>query len=204
MFGVNTYVAWNPATLEAAVIDPGMSNPGECKELSDFISLNNLQVTALLNTHLHIDHVLGDDYVEQRYGVGLQASADDSILLQRLHQQAQMFHLNLQLPESLHISVPLIPGDKIFLGAEFFTVIAVPGHSPGSLAFYCADSDFVLTGDALFNGSVGRTDLPGGHYPTLIHAITDNLLTLPPETKIYPGHGPSTTVAREISSNPFL
>lgn len=204
MFGVNTYIAWNPATLEAAVIDPGMSNAAECQLLSDFISRNNLKVTALLNTHLHIDHVLGDDYVERHYGIGLQAGAADSILLDRLQQQAQMFHLRVALPEALHISIALKPGDRIRLGDQFFTVISVPGHSPGSLAFYCAESGFVITGDALFRGSIGRTDLPGGHYPTLVRAITDNLLTLPPATIVYPGHGPSTTIAAEISSNPFL
>lgn len=204
MFGVNTYVAWNPATLEAAVIDPGMSNRAECQLLADFISRNNLKIVALLNTHLHIDHLLGDEFIERNYGVGLQAGEADTVLLERLQQQAQMFHLRIQLPETLNIAVCLNPGDRIHLGNEYFTVLSVPGHSPGSLAFYCAESGFVITGDALFRGSIGRTDLPGGHYPTLVRAITENLLTLPPATVVYPGHGPTTTIANEIASNPFL
>lgn len=204
LFGVNTYVVWNPNTLEAAVIDPGMSNGREEQTISQFISENRLQVVALLNTHLHIDHVLGDQYIKDRYGVGLQAAPADDFLSRSLRSQAAMFHLRIHVPESLEINVELKDGDKIYLGKEYFIAIEVPGHSPGSLAFYSPGSHFVITGDALFNGSVGRTDLPGGDHATLISAIRSRLMTLPPDTIVYPGHGPATTIEAEEHQNPFL
>lgn len=204
VFGVNTYVVWDSDTLDAAVVDPGMPNSEECSRLSKFITDNSLKVTALLNTHLHIDHLLGDEYVESRYGVDLQASSKDSFLSDRLQNQVAMFHLRVNIPERLEIAVPLKAGNKVRIGKSYLDVIEVPGHSPGSLAFYSPADGFVITGDALFRGSVGRTDLPGGSYPTLIKSITDNLLTLPPSTVVYPGHGPASTIGDEISMNPFL
>lgn len=203
LFEVNTYVVWNASTLEAAVIDPGMSTEEENRRLSNFIIANRLQVTALLNTHLHIDHVLGDKYVEKSYDVMLQASASDEFLGCRLDAQASMFHLPLS-PDALSIDVSLNHGDRIYLGDEFLEVLEVPGHSPGSLAFYAPESEFVITGDALFSGSIGRTDLPGGDHTTLVRSVTDKLLTLPPNTVVYPGHGPATTIGYERQINPFL
>lgn len=204
LFGENTYVVWNDATLETAVIDPGMSNPREEEELAQFILRNNLQVTTLLNTHLHLDHAVGDAYVENRYGVGLQAHPDDEFLGDRLREQAQMFHVAFNLPQALQISVELKAGDKIYLGNEWLVALTVPGHTPGSLAFYSPSDKFVITGDALFAGSIGRTDLPGGNHAQLVKSVTDNLLSLPDDTTVYPGHGPATTVGAEKWGNPYL
>lgn len=204
LFDVNTYVVWNQATLEAAIVDPGMSTPEEEQELVEFISRNRLQVTALLNTHLHIDHTLGDEFVEERYGVGLEAASADEFLGQNRAAQAQMFHMRMRDPSPLHVDVQVKAGDKIYLGEEYLEALAVPGHSPGSLAFYAPSGGFVITGDALFNGSIGRTDLPGGNHQQLINAIQDSILTLPDATVVYPGHGPSTTVEAEKEGNPFL
>lgn len=204
LFDVNTYVVWNADTLEAAVIDPGMANPEEEQELVDFVNTNKLQVTTLLNTHLHIDHTLGDDFVEQRYGVGLQAAPSDEFLGQNRDAQARMFHMQTRAVEPLTISVPLKAGDKVYLGDDYFEVLSVPGHSPGSLAFYSPADGFVITGDALFSGSIGRTDLPGGNHGQLIESIQSSILTLPDSTVVYPGHGPATTVEAEKEGNPFL
>lgn len=204
IFGVNTYVVWNPESMETAVIDPGMADEREEHGLSDFISREGLQVTTLLNTHLHIDHTLGDDYVEERYGVGLQAHPADDFLGQRRDVQAQMFHMRIAPPKPLQISVELKAGDKIFLGKEYLEALEVPGHSPGSLAFYSPTGKFVITGDALFMGSVGRTDLPRGDHRTLIESVRTNLLSLPDDTIVYPGHGPETTIGAEKYQNPYL
>ena len=203
-FGVNTYIVWDELTLEAAIVDPGMFNQKECESLVSFITDNNLKVTALINTHMHIDHVAGDDFVEEYYHVGLTAHPSDAFLGLQRDMQVMMFHLRKINTSPLEINHPVSQGDKIFLGQQYLSVIEVPGHSPGSIALYCPENDFVITGDALFDGSIGRTDLPGGNYATLIKSITDRLLTLPPHTNVYPGHGPATTIAEEISSNPFF
>lgn len=204
MFGVNTYVIYDPDSLEAAIIDPGMVEAHERDAIDRFIADNNLRVKYLLNTHLHIDHVFGDEHVMDKYRVGISASTDDNILSTRIAEQARMFHLRVNVPNVLNIATPLNDGDRLMLGNEPIDVLAVPGHSPGSLAFYCPRSKFVITGDALFNMSIGRTDLPGGDYSQLITSITRQLLPLPVDTKVYPGHGPSTTIEHESKHNPYL
>lgn len=204
MFGVNTYVIYDPDSLEAAIIDPGMVDAHERDAIDQFIADNNLHVKYLLNTHLHIDHVFGDEHVMDKYQVGISASTDDNILSTRIAEQARMFHLRVNVPNVLNIATPLNDGDRLMLGNEPIDVLAVPGHSPGSLAFYCPRSKFVITGDALFNMSIGRTDLPGGDYSQLITSITRQLLSLPADTKVYPGHGSSTTIEHESKHNPYL
>ncbi len=204
LFGVNTYVVWDPESSEAAIVDPGMSNPAEDEELTQFILRNSLIVTTLLNTHLHIDHTLGDQYVEGRYGIGLSAAAEDNFLGKNRQAQAQMFHLSQADTSPLHIDVTLKAGDKVYLGNDYLTALSVPGHSPGSLAFYSRSAGFVITGDALFNSSIGRTDLPGGDHRQLVSAVRSELLSLPDETIVYPGHGPFTTIGAEKHQNPYL
>lgn len=204
MFGVNTYIIFDTATCEAAVVDPGMTAAGECARIDNYIESNGLHVKYLINTHMHIDHLFGDEYIEEKYGVGISASTDDSILSSRIAEQARMFRLRTDMPEMLKVDNPLKNGDRLMLGAEPIDIIAVPGHSPGSIALYCPESKFVVTGDALFKNSIGRTDLPGGSHEQLISSITKRLLTLPPDTTVYPGHGPSTTIESELRHNPFL
>lgn len=204
MFGVNTYIIFDTATCEAAVVDPGMTAARECARIDNYIESNGLRVKYLINTHMHIDHLFGDEYIEKKYGVGISASTDDSILSSRIAEQARMFRLRTDMPEMLKVDNPLKNGDRLMLGAEPIDIIAVPGHSPGSIALYCPESKFVVTGDALFKNSIGRTDLPGGSHEQLISSITKRLLTLPPDTTVYPGHGPSTTIESELCHNPFL
>lgn len=204
LFGVNTYVLWDADTLQAAVVDPGMSDPDECRTLSDFIELQRLQVVMLVNTHLHIDHTLGNDYVKERYDVGLTAHPADAPLGAGRAEQARMFRLAGAPLTPVTIDVPVKQGDKLYLGQSSLEVLEVPGHSPGSIALYSEADGFVITGDALFRGSIGRTDLPGGDHATLVGAITSRLLSLPGTTMVYPGHGPVTTIATEARSNPYL
>lgn len=204
MFGEKTYVVFDPLKRECAVVDPGMMNAAECARFGHFIEEQELKVKYLVATHLHIDHLMGLEYIENSYNVGLSASPLDVFLGERLKWQAEMFHLPVKVPDQIVLANPLEPGDELPLGDDALEVLAVPGHSPGSIALYSRMSEFVLVGDALFRGSIGRTDLPGGDYATLVKSIGTTLGALPPQTKVYSGHGPSTTIAHELATNPFL
>lgn len=202
-FGETTYIIYDPATLEAAVVDPGFVTDAERVAFDTFVADNNLQVKYLVNTHLHVDHSFGIAHVEARYGVGLSASEADAPLGRGLADQARMFHLPVKI-DGVEIDRPLRDGDILRLGDNDLRVIAVAGHTPGGIALYAPADRFVVTGDSLFYGSIGRTDLPGGDHATLVGSITDGLLALPDDTVVYPGHGPSTTIGRERRYNPYL
>lgn len=203
LFGINTYVVYDPKEKKAAIIDPGMINREEEEAMERFIERNSLEVTSIINTHLHIDHAIGAAFAKNKYKVPLFGHKDDEFLASRLRQQAEAFGINAEV-EDMSIDTYLEPGDKIKVGGGELEVIHVPGHSPGSIALYDKEGGFVITGDALFEGSVGRADLPGGNGEQLIKSIKDNLLPLPDSTVVYPGHGPSTTIGRERAANPFL
>lgn len=204
LFGENTYVIWDAAGGEAAVVDPGMAEDAEVSELTDFCTSRNLDVKYILLTHAHVDHTFGVEALQQwKPGIVLMAHKDDARLGAMRSQQAQMFRLPLRL-EPLTFDRLLADGSVLKLGDEEIRVIATPGHSPGGVCYYAADSGFVVTGDTLFAGFIGRTDLPGGNGNVLIHSIRNKLMTLPADTVVYPGHGPSTTIGRERQSNPFL
>ena len=203
-FGEKTYIIYDSDSKEAAVVDPGMINQQERLQFSNWISAEGLTVKYLINTHLHVDHVAGDEFVEKHYGVTLSASEDDAFLGDRVAQQAVMFHLNADIAQSVKIGNPLSDGQVIYLGKQPVQILAVPGHSPGSIALYCPGGHFVVTGDALFQGSIGRTDLPGGNHPQLLASIRSRLFALPSDTKVYPGHGPATTIGIEKDTNPFF
>ncbi|MDE5826902.1 MAG: MBL fold metallo-hydrolase [Duncaniella sp.] len=203
MFGVNTYVVWDPESSEAAIIDPGMIDDQERRALDGFIESRKLKVTQLINTHSHLDHIFGNTYIKEKYGLEIKANPADAFLAETLPEQASRFGMRMSLrPQG--IDVELHDGDTIFLGKERMEVLGVPGHSPGGIALYCPESNFVITGDTLFPGSMGRTDLPGGDYATLADAIRRKLLTLPESTVVLSGHGVETTIGNEKKSNPFL
>lgn len=203
MFGVNTYVVWDEASRECAVIDPACTTEAEWQSLSSFIASEKLTVKHLINTHLHLDHTFGDQRVAEAYGVGLEASPLDAFLGADRQGQADMFHLPMRLPP-LQIDVELHQGDRIWLGKEWMEVLEVPGHSPGSLVLWCPADGWLITGDVLFRGSIGRTDLPGGSHSQLVEGIRSKLLPLPGGVRVFPGHGPFTTLAEEAASNPYL
>ncbi|MDE6267676.1 MAG: MBL fold metallo-hydrolase [Muribaculaceae bacterium] len=203
LFGESTFVAYDPVSREAAIVDPGISNLSEEERLNDFIEKEHLTVKYLVNTHLHVDHAMGDGLAKKRYGVGVTASGDDAYLGAIIAQQAQMFNLPYKL-EAVRIDNEVKEGDRLMLGDNVIEVIHVPGHSAGSIALYAPASHWVIVGDALFKGSIGRTDLPGGDHATLINSIRKKLMTLPDETIVLPGHGPYTTIGEERRSNPYI
>lgn len=203
LFGINTYVVYDPESRECAIIDPGMIEEREREALDNFIARENLRVTHLINTHMHIDHAIGDTYVGKKYGVPVEAHPADEVLGQRLDQQAQMFGMSEQA-EGISISSYLSDGDRIVIGKGELEVLHVPGHSPGSVVLYDRDGGFIIAGDVLFQGSIGRTDLPGGSMTELLSGIRSKLLTLPDDTIVFPGHGPSTSIGKERGSNFYL
>lgn len=203
MFGINTYVVYDQEAKEAAIIDPGMSRKQEFEAIENFIEREGLKVTHLINTHLHIDHAIADNWVKSKYGLPVEAHFDDAILGERINQQAEMFGVQAE-DVAVEIERPLREGDVVKIGNGELKVLHVPGHSPGSICLYDEADGFVIVGDALFEGSIGRTDLPGGNYRQLIDAIKSKLLTLPRDTMVLSGHGDATTIGREWDSNPFL
>ncbi len=203
LFDINTYTVYDPKEGKCVIVDPGMINTEEENAIINFIERNNLTVTNIINTHLHVDHAVGVSFAKKRFGVPVLGHKDDEFLGKRLQMQADAFGI-MEKIEDVSIDTYLKEGDIIKVGSGKLEVLHVPGHSPGSIALYDKEDDFVITGDALFQGSVGRTDLPGGNGTQLIKAIRENLLPLPDSTVVYPGHGPATTIGRERAANPFL
>lgn len=203
LFGVNTYAVYDPATLKCAIIDPGMIDAEEEEALVNFVKRNNLTVTHVINTHLHIDHAIGDGFAAKAFGAPVLAHEADMFLGDRMQRQAEEFGIAARV-DNVSVTSYLTDGEKIRIGDGTLEIIHVPGHSPGGIALYDPEGGFVISGDSLFAGSVGRADLPGGDMRTLLDAIERKLFTLPGSTVVYPGHGPATTIAREKASNPFL
>ncbi len=200
-FQVNTYLVRDEKG-DCLVVDPAFYTPDEIREFDRFISSEGLQVIGQLNTHCHVDHVLGAKHMQTVYQSPIRAHPNESGLLNNAPVMGEVFGLHLE-PIS-GIDQPLDDHETITIGDDSLLSILVPGHSPGSLCFYDSEDGFVISGDALFQGSIGRTDLPGGDYDTLISAIRERLLVLPPETRVYPGHGETTTIGEEAATNPFL
>lgn len=203
-FGVSTFVAYDSETHEAMVVDPGMVSDRERKFFDDFISANQLKIKQVVNTHLHLDHCFGDNYVRDKYGVKVAANVLDASMGQNLARQAAEFGMVLDNEDSVDIDVPLSEGDVITVGNYRFDVLQVPGHSPGSIVLYCAEGGVAIVGDVLFKGSVGRSDLEGGNQRLLIDGIKAKLMPLPGKTMVLPGHGPATTIEAEKATNPFI
>ena len=204
-FGVNCYILGNDKG-EAILIDPSVSNTREQAALADYIKSEKLKVVRVLNTHLHLDHVLGNAFVERTFGIKAEAHKDDEFLLGLQKEQAQMFGLPCNDPAPA-LGNNLNDGDIIEIAEIRLQVIHVAGHSPGGLAFFCENPGKVngqdnvppllFSGDILFAGSRGRSDLHGGDEYALVSGIKNKLLKLPAETVVFPGHGPSTTIGDE-------
>lgn len=204
-FQENTFVVWDEESKEAIIIDAGCVTPEEKKMLTDFIEKEGLQITHQLATHLHLDHIFGSAFVKERWGVELEAHEADEFLRSSVRKRAAQFGLQLEIPEAAPIGKSLKEGDCIALGKRYMLeAIHVPGHSPGSLVYYCAQMGILFAGDVLFKNSVGRTDLEQGSHQLLIEGITEKLLTLPPETVVCCGHGSETTIEDEKGNNPYL
>lgn len=197
----NTYVLYDE-TKACIIIDPGCYEPHEQKELSGFIEDNQLEVTQLLNTHCHIDHVLGNDFIKSKFKVKLAAHKLEEPYLRAVKTYAPNYGFTSY--RETEIDAFIDEGEKITFGNSELEILFVPGHAPGHVAFYHRGQKFCIGGDVLFKESIGRTDLPGGDYNTLIKSIKNKIFPLGDEVLIYSGHGPVTKVGEERKYNPFL
>ena len=201
-FSENTYIVYDE-TKEGVIIDCGCMNKEEQQLISRFVSEQQLTLKRYLCTHLHLDHIFGNQFVWKQYGLKPEASKADVEGLPSPIDQAKAFRLPLAIQE-VAVEHFLAGGQIVQFGKTQLEVISVPGHSPGGLAFYNRKNGFVIVGDSLFAGSIGRTDLWGGSQELLQAALRDRILSLPDETIVYLGHGPETRVIDEKFSNPYL
>ncbi len=197
----NTYILFNESK-QAIIIDPGCYYDDEKDVLSSFIDKMGLKPEMLLNTHCHLDHIFGNKYVSEKYQLPLRIHPGEKIVLDDAPLRGLMFNLPF---DNYNGNIEYIEeAEKIQLGKDVLKTLLTPGHSPASLSFYCEADEFIVSGDVLFKQSIGRTDLPGGDFDTLINSIQTKLFTLPDATKVYSGHGPVTSIGYEKRNNPFL
>ncbi len=205
-----TYSMWQENTylLEAEngdciIMDPGCLSEDEKQHFATYIKENNLNPVRLINTHLHLDHVFGCRFVAETYNLQLEAHPDDEFWVeQTVNFSRQMGVVLDQNPPS--VSKYIHDGDEIEFGGSVIKSIHIPGHSPGDLVFYLEKEGIAIVGDVLFKNSVGRADLPGGDFETLIRGIKSKLLVLPDDVRVFAGHGPSTTIGKEKINNIYL
>ncbi|MDX1956492.1 MAG: MBL fold metallo-hydrolase [Chitinophagaceae bacterium] len=197
----NTYVLYNEED-ECLIIDPGCYFPEEKDELKTFIDQSGLIPRRLLNTHCHLDHVFGNKFVAETWNLPLHLHPAEQKVLEFAPSSGEMW--NLPFENYAGELVFLEEDGEIVLGPDRLKILFTPGHSPGSVSFYSEADGFVIGGDVLFNGSVGRTDLPGGSFSTLFQSIQTRFFTLPDETRVYSGHGPVTTIGFEKMNNPYV
>ncbi len=200
-FQENTYILTAPSG-ECIIIDPGCFDRSEREELKDFISSRNLKPVRLLNTHCHIDHILGNAFVSKEYGLGLEIHKGEIPVLESGLMVSNMYGVPYEVSPSP--TSFLAEGDEVVLDGHTLQVLFTPGHSPASICFYNQADGWVIGGDVMFYESIGRTDLPGGDHATLLKSIREKLFVLPNETVIYPGHGQETKVGYEKMFNPWL
>jgi hydroxyacylglutathione hydrolase len=200
-FMENTYVLYDDS-LEAVIFDPGCYEKHEQNELMGFIEEENLQVKYLMNTHCHIDHVLGNAFIKNKFQVPLYIHEKEHAVLNSVLAYAPNYGFGGY--QAAQPDFYISEDDIIQFGKTVLEIRFVPGHSPGHVVFYHKDTGICIAGDTLFRGSIGRTDLPGGDHQTLLNAIKKNLFSLPEETKVYPGHGEMTTIGFEKEHNPFV
>ena len=197
----NTYILYNEERL-CCIIDPGCYFASEEIELRNFIELHQLTPKYLLNTHCHLDHIFGNRFIQKTYGLKLHLHNLEKQVLDFGPASGQMWQLPFDNYDGELIFID--ETDKIKLGNDELEILFTPGHSPGHICFYDKASKFLVGGDVLFNGSVGRTDLPGGNFETLEQSIKTKLYMLPQDVIVYPGHGDSTTIGDEMKTNPFV
>ncbi|HEY8397106.1 MAG TPA: MBL fold metallo-hydrolase [Flavihumibacter sp.] len=197
----NTYLLYNEAG-DCLIIDPGCYSAAEERHLKTFIESTGLTPKQLLNTHCHLDHVFGNRFVHETWGLPLYIHPNEKMVLDFAPAAGERWNLPFRNYEGpLHF---LKEGDLVRLGTDELRVIEAPGHSPGHICFYCEQQQFLIGGDVLFRSGIGRTDLPGGNHQQLLNSIREKLFTLPDGVRVYPGHGESTTIGYEKRSNPFL
>lgn len=200
-FQENTYVLYDE-TKECIIIDPGCYTSNEQKRLEAFIAKEELKPVRLINTHCHLDHICGNAFVSQKYGLDLEAHEGEQVVLDASVDHGKMYGFVFE--PSPNIMHTIQEGDEIKFGNSTLKTLFTPGHSPASISFYSEQDNFVIAGDVLFFMSIGRTDLPGGNHDLLLQSIREKLFTLPDETIVYNGHGQKTQIAFEKLNNPFF
>lgn len=200
-FQVNSYIIYDD-TLECVIIDAAIYTTREREEFVQFIIDNNLKPTRILSTHCHVDHILGNKFLSEQFNIGCFCHEEDNFLLEGCVEYGSMFGLDVEMPPA--VSGFIYDNMNIDFGNSVIQSIHVPGHSPGSICYYNKEAKILITGDVLFDESIGRTDLPGGNYNNLISGIKQKLLVLDEDTKVFPGHGIYTTIKKEKFTNPFL
>lgn len=200
-FAENTYVLYDE-TNECIIIDPGCNNAEERELISSFIKEKSLRPVRLINTHCHIDHVLGNKFISGKYDLELEAHEGEADVLKYQSHVSQMYAINYD--ESPAITKYISEGDEVKFGNSSLSVLFTPGHSPASISLFNKEAKILIAGDVLFQRSIGRTDLPGGNMDTLLHNIKTKFFTLEEDVIVFPGHGPSTTIGEEKRENPFL
>ena len=200
-FSENTYIIYNEHN-QCWIIDPGMYGPEEIRSVTDFIAQKGLKPEGIINTHAHIDHIFGVQAMMDLYTIPFALHPLEAPVLASAKSSAMMF--GFTFGDSPQPTQLLREGESLKLGNDIVEVRLAPGHSPGSVVFYYPAGAWVIGGDVLFSGGIGRSDLPGGNGAILLESIRTQLFTLPDETVVYPGHGPETTVGEEKRSNPFL
>ena len=202
-FEENTYLVWDSDSLLAIVIDPGMLFDKEVLMFDNVVQQLGLKINLVVQTHLHLDHCFGANHIAQKYSVDIAAHPDDAVFGKTIADQCARFGIRADI-QPVQISRPLHHGDIITVGNFAIEVRHLPGHSPGGLAFFSKEANTVFSGDSLFQGSIGRTDLAGGSFDDLREAIRSRLFTLPAETVVYPGHDEPTTIGKEMKGNPYF
>lgn len=197
----NTYILFDES-LECAIIDPGVYSGDEQNLVLKFIAENKLKPVLLLNTHCHIDHVLGNKFIYDTYGLLPQFHKGEEPMLNAVVSYAPQMGIRYEVSPLPEIFLP--ETGTVSFGETELELIFAPGHSPAHLCFYNKAEQFLIGGDVLFYQSIGRTDIPGGNYEQLIMNIREKLFILPDECRVYPGHGPATTIGFEKENNPFL
>lgn len=200
-FQENTYVLYDNSK-ECVIIDPGNSNNTEHQKLKQFITEKMLKPVRLILTHAHLDHINGNQFIYDTYQLLPEVHEADLFFIKNHTNSATMYGLSVE--QSPEPKLYITEGDVITFGNSSLQTVHTPGHSPGSITFYNKDENFMISGDVLFYGSIGRTDLPMGDYDTLINSIKSKLIPLGDSMKVYSGHGPATTIGFEKMNNPFL
>ena len=201
-FQENTYIVYD-STKECLIIDPGCYTDAERKELRAFIEEKGLTPVKLINTHCHIDHVLGNKFTCEEWNIQLHMHKEELPILEKVESVGKMYGLS-EYEVSPHPKHFLAHKDTLAFGESSFEVLFTPGHAPGHICLYNKRNSLLIAGDVIFQRSIGRTDLPGGNHKTLINSIITQLFPLPNETQIFCGHGPSTNLGYERKHNPFL
>ncbi len=198
----NTYIIWDE-TLECAIIDAGNCNAREHQALFNFISEHNLTPKLAINTHGHFDHIMGVEALRREYGVELAISEKDRFLLDTATPGSVVYGITIEEMPST-IDIDLDKCSQISFGNTTLEVIPTPGHTPGHVSLFAREEKILFTGDTLFKESIGRTDLPGGDYSWIMRSILESVITLGDDVKVFPGHGPSTTIGHETLYNPYI